>query len=86
MPFPRMSPRDDADAPAILKMISDSVRERGYPPTMVEIAQHRGWSTPSSALRFVRQMEEKGLVKTTPGIARGIKITESGMKALTEEV
>jgi repressor LexA len=86
MSFPRKHVRDEADAQIALKLIHDTMRDRGYPPSRREIAEACGWSSQSSAQRLVRQMESQGLIRTDPLIPRAVQITEAGMVALTERV
>lgn len=83
---PRDTKPTEPDEARILRYVIDCLETRGYPPSQKEIAAHCGWKAPSSANYLIRIMEARGLVRTTPGVARSISITESGMKALTEEL
>lgn len=80
-----MRPTND-QVTAALRCICDSVNSRGYPPTRAEVAQACGWTSKSQGAVLLDMLVERGLVKVTPGVARGIQITEAGMAALTERV
>lgn len=67
----------------ILAAIRTSMRERGYPPTMREIAAAVGFSAISSVEHHLKAMTTDGLISRAPGMARAIVIadihpTESG--------
>lgn len=63
--------RTDADGltqrqHAILTCIADSLRNRGYPPTMREIGQAAGLASTSSVAHQVNALERKGFVHRDP--------------------
>lgn len=80
MPSPA---RSSADQELIaLRMINDSLTERGYPPTQREITAGVGWASPSGANTLLKLMQARGLVEVTPGIPRGLRITPAGKQMI----
>lgn len=69
-----------------LRLIDDYKKLYGYPPTQREIASARGRPSSSAGARVVRLLEAQGLIEVVPMRSRGIRITNAGMKALTEGV
>lgn len=51
----------------------DHLRDKGYPPTILEIAAYLG-VTRNAANDLMVGLERKGLIQRTPGIARGLRI------------
>lgn len=86
MPATRAVTQEEPDAVIALRLIKQSVDERGYPPSRREIAEACGWASPSSSQELIKLLQAQGLVRTAPGIPRGLQITEAGMIALTESV
>jgi repressor LexA len=48
-----------------------------YGPTVREIAASLGIKSPNGVVCHLDALERKGLIKRTPGIARGIELTEA---------
>lgn len=61
---------------AILDVIRRSVEERGYPPTMREIAQAAGLASPSSVKYQLGELEAKGFIRRDPSRGRAVEIKE----------
>lgn len=61
----------------ILRMIAQSVRERGFPPSMQEMADALGIKSKNAISKHLEAMEKKGLIRRTAGGARSITILES---------
>lgn len=59
---------------AILEVIRRSVEERGYPPTMREIAQAAGLASPSSVKYQLGELEAKGFIRRDPSRGRAVEI------------
>jgi repressor LexA len=83
----------ERDAQVVLKLIRDSVHERGFPPSRREIAEACGMAGAAGGQDVVERLVEQGLIAVAPGIPRGVKITDAGMqviesvaKAMTEEM
>lgn len=60
---------------AVLDCIEDSIREKGYGPTVREICQQLGLSSPSTVHVHLKSLEEKGLIKRDPLKSRSITLT-----------
>lgn len=58
-----------------LQVIVDSVRERGYPPTLRELGDAIGLAAPSSVSALLDELEGKGWIRRVPGSARAITVT-----------
>lgn len=84
--MPRNDIRAEETARIALRLIHESVVERGFPPSQREIADACGWSSPSNANNLIRLLEARGLVRVATGVSRGLQITEAGMVAMTETV
>src|SRR5580658_9306256 len=59
----------------ILRFIADSLQERGFPPSLSEIAKGCGIRQKSSAAFHVGVLQSLGRLKRS-GLARGIELTE----------
>jgi repressor LexA len=59
----------------------DYIREHifrvGYPPTLREVATRFGFSGPRAAAKHLESLQKKGLIVRTPGVSRGLEITDS---------
>jgi repressor LexA len=64
-----------------LQFMQDYIKDKGWPPSVREIADHFGWNSTNAAADFLRRLSNKGYVTVAPKVARGIRLTE---KALTE--
>ncbi len=60
---------------AVLDCIEDSIREKGYGPTVREVCQCLGLSSPSTVHVHLKALEEKGLIKRDPLKSRSISLT-----------
>ena len=58
----------------ILEVIAEAVASRGYPPSMREIGQAVGLTSPASVAHQLRSLEAKGFIRRDPNIPRGIEI------------
>lgn len=59
---------------AILDFLKQSVAERGFPPSVREIALKVGLSSPSSVKHQLDKLEEAGYIKRFPNCPRAIEI------------
>lgn len=50
------------------------VEERGFPPTVAEIAAHFGMRSPNAAAQHLRLLRRKGAIEVAPRRARGIRL------------
>lgn len=60
---------------AVLDCIEDCIREKGYGPTVREICQNLGLSSPSTVHVHLKALENKGLIKRDPLKSRSISLT-----------
>ncbi len=60
---------------AVLSAIEDCIREKGYGPTVREVCQSLGLSSPSTVHVHLRALEEKGFIKRDPLKSRSIALT-----------
>ena len=51
---------------AVLDCIEDCVRDKGYGPTVREVCQALGLSSPSTVHVHLKALEEKGYIKRDP--------------------
>lgn len=59
-------------------------RERtGFPPTISELAELIGCSSPNAAADHVRALKKKGYISVAPGAARGITVIGSDQDAVS---
>jgi repressor LexA len=50
--------------------------DRGYPPTVRELARILGVSSPRGATKHLEVLERKGWIRRTPGVSRGIEVMQ----------
>ena len=60
---------------AVLSAIEDCIHEKGYGPTVREVCQALGLSSPSTVHVHLRALEEKGFIKRDPLKSRSIALT-----------
>lgn len=58
----------------VFAFLEKYIREKGYPPTRAEIADHFGFSSVNGADQHLRALEKRGAIKITNGVARGIRL------------
>lgn len=58
----------------ILEMIRASVTERGYPPSIREIGEAVGLTSPSSVAHQLRTLERKGFIRRDPNRPRAMEV------------
>jgi repressor LexA len=58
----------------ILKFLRNFLLEKGFPPTLREIASHFGLKGPKGPQKTLNILERKGYVRKTPGGSRAIEI------------
>lgn len=59
---------------AVLEVISTSISERGYPPSMREIGEAVGLTSPSSVKHQLQQLEAKGYLRRDPHRPRAMEV------------
>lgn len=70
---------------AVLSSIEECIREKGYGPTVREVCQNLGLSSPSTVHVHLKALEEKGLIKRDPLKSRSIALTYSMEDAATPQ-
>ncbi len=58
----------------ILDLIKTHIRQTGYPPTRVEIANAFGFKSANAAEEHLKALAKKGTIEMIPGASRGIRI------------
>ncbi|MDO5721020.1 MAG: transcriptional repressor LexA [Actinomycetaceae bacterium] len=69
-PNPRLTARQEQ----ILRFLSDTIAERGFPPSVRELAQAVGLSSASSVKHQLDALEDKGYIRRTPRLPRALEI------------
>lgn len=59
---------------AMMKYINQHIADKGYPPTLREIAAGTNISSISVVWNNLDKLQKRGLVSVTPGTARGIRV------------
>ena len=60
----------------VFDVIKDSLKNNGYPPTRVEIAEILGFKSVNAAESHIKALVKKGVIEKVPGSSRGIKLIE----------
>lgn len=58
----------------VLNFLKHYLREKGYPPTLREIASHFGLKGPRGPQKTLAILERKGYIRRVPGASRSIEI------------
>jgi len=58
----------------VFEFLKDFLRERGFPPTLREIASHFGLRGPKAPQKTLNILERKGYIRKVPGGSRAIEI------------
>lgn len=66
---------------AILRVIQDTTAERGYPPSVREIGQGVGLTSPSSVAHQLRALQEMGFLRKDPNRPRALVVSRPGEPA-----
>lgn len=60
----------------VLEVIRDAVAARGYPPSVREIGEAVGLTSPSSVAHQLRSLEQKGFLRRDPNRPRAIEVVQ----------
>lgn len=66
----------------VLSTIKDYQSRLGFPPTVKELAELIGVSSPNAAAEHVKTLKKKGYISIAPGAARGISLIEQKPKRI----
>jgi repressor LexA len=58
----------------VLNFLTHHLREKGFPPTLREIASHFGLKGPKAPQKTLQSLEKKGYIRRVPGGSRAIEI------------
>jgi repressor LexA len=67
----------------VFEFLKDFLRERGFPPTLREIASHFGLRGPKAPQKTLNILERKGYIRKVPGGSRAIEILSYPQFSLT---
>ncbi len=70
----------------ILEYIKEEILSKGYPPTVREICNKVGLSSPSSVHSHLNTLEEKGFIKRDPTKPRAIEIVDDDFALSRREI
>ncbi len=62
----------------VFEVIRESIRERGVPPTIREIAKETSIASPNGVMCHVRALEKKGVIARVRNATRGIRVVRWG--------
>ena len=68
----------------VYEFISDLIRNRGYGPTVREIGEEFGISSPNGVMCHLRALEKKGLITRRRNKSRAIELTQESASAVEE--
>jgi len=61
----------------VFEFVRDLITNRGYGPTVREIGDNFGISSPNGVMCHLKALEKKGLITREPNMSRAIQITEA---------
>jgi repressor LexA len=67
----------------VFEFLKDFLREKGFPPTLREIASHFGLKGPKAPQKTLNILERKGYIRKVPGGSRAIEILSYPQFSLT---
>ena len=70
-----------AEQKRVLDFIVLYIKEHSMPPTIRDISTAFGYKSINSARQHLRLIEQKGHIRCTPGIARGIEVVDNKQQA-----
>ena len=59
---------------AVYEFIRDKIQNRGYGPTVREIGDHFGISSPNGVMCHLKALEKKGIITREPNMSRAIRL------------
>ncbi len=61
----------------ILDFIVETLSDKGYPPTVAEIASHFSFRSPNAAASHLNALRKKGYIRVEPRASRGIEVLKN---------
>jgi len=61
----------------VLEIISRFIESKGFPPTLAEIADLAGYSSPNAVAGHLDRLKKKGFISTQPYTSRGIRVLKT---------
>ena len=61
----------------VLQFLKGFTARTGFPPTVRELADHFNMASPRGALKHLEALQNKGWIKRTPGLSRGIELPDN---------
>ncbi|MBC8351347.1 MAG: transcriptional repressor LexA [Planctomycetes bacterium] len=65
---------------SVYEFIRDKIVNRGYGPTVREIGERFGISSPNGVMCHLKALEKKGLIKRSPNKSRAIELTREAVR------
>jgi repressor LexA len=65
---------------AVYEFIRDKITNRGYGPTVREIGERFGISSPNGVMCHLKALEKKGLIRRSPNKSRAIELTREAVR------
>lgn len=65
---------------AIYHFIRDKIVNRGYGPTVREIGENFGISSPNGVMCHLKALEKKGMIRRSPNKSRAIELTREAVR------
>jgi repressor LexA len=65
---------------AVYEFIRDKIINRGYGPTVREIAERFGIASPNGVMCHLRALEKKGLIRRSPNKSRAIELSREAAR------
>lgn len=66
----------------VLQSIYEAIKDKGYPPTVREIANIVGLASTSTVHGHLERLEKNGYIIKNPTLTRAIEVTDLGLQAL----
>ena len=76
-----LNPREQA----VLQVIIDNVKAKGYPPSVREIGEAVGLSSSSTVHSYLKRLEQKGYLRRDPTKPRAIEVISEGKEKSEEK-
>ncbi len=76
-----LNPREEA----VLQVIIDNVKSKGYPPSVREIGEAVGLSSSSTVHSYLKRLEQKGYLRRDPTKPRAIEVISEDKSKTTQQ-